>query len=134
MTDDTQHVNIVDWNDRQWEEFKTFLEAKLLTEVVEIIFKKIDGTERTMQATKKSSLISRAMERKLVLDLNIPAAPAKIKRQRKAPPDKLNITVWDVDKEDWRTIKIKTIQNVLTLILKYDYKPSKPFFDLDIFN
>lgn len=132
--DNNTEIAHIEWSDSQWGEFKTFLEAKLHTEVVEIIFKKIDGTERTMQATKKSSLISRAMERKLVLDLNIPAAPAKVKRQRKASADKLNITVWDIEKDDWRTIKVKNIQNVLTLILKYDYQPAKPFFDLDIFN
>lgn len=134
MTDIATIEGIDGWSDSQWSSFRNWLDGLLHSETIEIIFTKVDGTERTMLATKKSSLISKAMELRLVKEQADTASAVKVARQRKAPDSKFNITVWDVDKEGWRTIKVKNIQNILTLILKYDYQPAKPFFDLDIFN
>ena len=131
--EDSKQENIVDWSYNEWWQFRNWLEDLLYKEVVEVIFTKVDGTERTMLATKKQDIVRVAMERRLVLDLETPGAlPTKEKNPRKAPADKLMLTVWDTERGDWRTIKVKSITNILTLVLKYDYKPKRTIVDLDI--
>lgn len=115
---------LVEWTDSQWTAFKFWLEDTLRTETVEIIFTKVDGTERTIQATKQPGIITESLERRKIMEalskegdtLKPLRAPRKVKQKEDL------VLVWDIVAEDWRTIRLRSIRNLLTLILKYDYK------------
>lgn len=114
-----------DWSEEQWNNFRTWLEDILRDNIVTIIFTKADGTERTIQATKKSSIVTTAIERKKIMQTLTSDGigtlkPVRAQRKDKSKDDLL--LVWDTEADDWRTIKVKKILNILTLILKYDYK------------
>lgn len=114
-----------DWSEGQWNNFRTWLEDILRDNIVTIIFTKADGTERTIQATKKSSIVTTAIERKKIMQTLTSDGigtlkPVRAQRKDKSKDDLL--LVWDTEAADWRTIKVKKILNILTLILKYDYK------------
>lgn len=114
-----------DWSEEQWNNFRTWLEDILRDNIVTIIFTKADGTERTIQATKKSSIVTTAIERKKIMQTLTSDGIGTLKPVRAQRKDKSKDTlllVWDTEADDWRTIKVKKILNILTLILKYDYK------------
>jgi len=123
-------TDLVDWTPEQWDNFKTWLEDLLRGEVVQVIFTKSDGTERTMLATKQQSVITPAIERKKIVETlnsgDITTQP-KARPARAAKSGDGLILVWDVEADDWRTIKVKKILNILTLILKYEYQPPPQF-------
>lgn len=119
-----QDETAIEWTDGQWTAFKFWLEDLLRAETVEIIFTKVDGTERTIQATKKPGIITESLERRKIMDaltkdgdtLKSARPPRKVKQKEDL------VLVWDTSAEDWRTIRLRSIRNLLTLILKYDYR------------
>lgn len=125
--------NTVDWSQEQWDNFRTWLEDLLRVDTVQIIFTKTDGTERTMLATKQQQVITPAIERKKIVETlnssdleNVPVKKSRPLRNKDLK-DGL-ILVWDIEADDWRTIKVKKILNILTLILKYEYREPPPLF------
>lgn len=114
-----------EWTPEQWQSFKVWLENLMYDGVVEVIFTKADGSTRTMQATKRAALINelKPAESAVTSDRTNTNGDKPRKRPKLSEEAKReNILVWDVDLGDWRTLKVKKIQNILTLILKYDYK------------
>jgi hypothetical protein len=118
---------ILEWDDNQWRKFKYWLHDLLEGEVVELQFVKVDGSHRTMLATRHGGKAAR----KVAETSGDRQAPVP----RSRPPTKKtehNIIVWDTVADDWRTIKIKNLTNIYTLILKYDYRENtSPFDPLD---
>lgn len=118
---------ITEWTDTQWDNFSFWLEDLLRSETIEVIFTKADGTERVMQCTKKTSIVNegiKALEAKRSQEVKEETV-AKPKKN-KAPSKVGNITVWDVDAGDWRSFRIRSLTNVLTLVMKYDYREPAP--------
>ena len=83
-----------------------------------------------MLATKQQSVITPAIERKKIVETQ---TSSDITTQPKARPARATksvaglILVWDIEADDWRTVKVKKILNILTLILKYEYQPPPQF-------
>lgn len=113
-----------DWTDGQWAAFKFWFEDLLRAETVEVVFIKADGSERTMQATKQPRLITESLERRKIMDaLTTEGITSKpLRAPRKIQPKEDLVLVWDTLAEDWRTIRLRSIVNMLTIILKYDYR------------
>lgn len=127
MSDAIQSESIIDWDDNQWSSFKQWLEDLLRDNTVELIFKKADGTIRTLQATKKYSVYNEYLKQqekqkreKQVESGQAQSVPEKPKEtKQKNLGDAL--LVWDVEINNWRIVKIRNLLNILTLIIKYDY-------------
>lgn len=120
---ETPNGTITEWTDQQWDNFSVWLESLLREETVEVVFTKSDGSERVMRCTKKTKIIDegvKLLEQKRSKDASDEVLPKKPKRN---VPVKLgNITVWDVDAGDWRSFRIRSLTNILTLVMKYDYR------------
>ena len=75
-----------------------------------VIFTKTDGTERTMRCTLKQGLLPMQEATKADganPDHSQPTDPA-VTPQRKPKPQ-TNISVWDLEKEAWRSFNIGTV-------------------------
>lgn len=81
----------------------------LKSNVCEVVFTKADGTERTMKATLQAKYIP-------IVENN----PDKPKRTKKAV-DGL-VTVYDVEKEDWRSFKV---ENIISFTILNNYNNNK---------
>lgn len=110
----------IEWTDDQWKNFTNWLKVLLQDNVVEVVFTKANGEERTMRATKNSTTIDRDIQLKLAS--GNPDAIKEKKTRRKSAEINNNILVWDVDISDWRTFNVRKLNNILTIILKYDYR------------
>jgi hypothetical protein len=117
---------VSDWTDDQWTNFKWWLENLLRGEVVEIIFTKTDGSERVMRCTMDPLVVAagvKILEERRSRAVTSTGGDVPSKNSRPKPKERLeNITVWDVEAEDWRSFKIRSLTNILTLIIKYDYR------------
>lgn len=133
MSEENTVGKITTWSDSQWNQFKYWLEDLLRSETVELIFTKADGSTRTMLATKKSDII---LEQSIKLKEQENASIAEVstnttivssvtKQKSKNLGD--GILVWDVEINNWRIVKVKNLINVLTLIIKYDYREIEMF-------
>ena len=94
-------MQMVNTNELATEAGKTFVKTVLTEGVAEITFTKVDGTERTMKCTLNSKIVPQVINEK---------EPAKTKTQN---PDV--ISVWDVEKEGWRSFRWNSIKG-----LKFD--------------
>ena len=103
--------------------FKGWLEDLLHEGVVEIVFTKTDGSSRIIRATKKQSLINMEAAGGGAATL-FSAGGTRRKSIVNPESKKENIIVWDTDQQGWRTVKVKKIENLITIILKYDYQTS----------
>jgi len=93
-----------DHKERNWEQFlerKSILLHLLHDNIVEVKFIKADGTDRTMMCTLKPGLIPEHKRYFKEEDDN-----------RKDNPDV--IAVYDIEKEDWRSFKVKSVYSFLT--------------------
>jgi hypothetical protein len=115
---------ITEWTDPDWDRFKIWLENLLYNQTIEISFTKVDGSPRTMQATKKTFVINEGIKRKQ--DREQSRGKTSVKPRPALPAVQDNLLVWDVEVDDWRTIKVRNITNILTLLLKYN-KVDLPF-------
>lgn len=115
----------LDWGDDEWKYFKGWLEDLLRLETVELEFVKADGSQRTLRATK-NGLSSRIEDKKKRQEI-AGVVKESTTRQRKPGGGEYNVLLWDIDADDWRTVKVKNITNIYTLMLKYDFKIKKPF-------
>lgn len=96
---------ITEWSDEDWLNFRKWLVDVLFGQTVEIIFTKADGTERVMNCTLLSSRIN---------------YQPRGKEKNFKPQTRETIAVWDVDKGEWRSFKVRSITNIIPLILKYN--------------
>ena len=94
---------VTEWSENEWLNFRQWLVEILFGRTVEIIFTKADGSERVMNCTLMSARINYQNKQ----------------RQKKSATTHDNITVWDVDKNEWRSFKLRSITNIIPLILKY---------------
>lgn len=120
---ETPSGTITEWTDTQWGNFSFWLESLLREETIEVVFTKSDGTERVMRCTKKNSVVAegvKLLEEKRAKDITDSSLPKKPSRQ--APQKVGNMTVWDVDAGDWRSFRVRSLTNILTLVMKYDYR------------
>lgn len=70
---------------------------RLLKEVLEVTFTKVDGTERKMKCTLKSDML--------------PASEAaSADKPRETPTDA--IAVWDLEKSAWRSFKASSVKEI----------------------
>jgi uncharacterized protein YccT (UPF0319 family) len=86
------------------EEFKSWLKGLLHEGPVTITFTKVDGSERVMQCSLKSDLLPPivvAVEEGVELP---------VKKERKVNPEV--VAVFDLEKQDWRSVKYETIKEV----------------------
>lgn len=72
--------------------------------ICNVIFTKVDGTERTMRCTLKQDLLP---VQEAVADESQQTIKA-ITPQRKPRPES-NISVWDIEKSSWRSFNITTV-------------------------
>ena len=116
---------VSEWTDDQWTNFKWWLENLLRGEVVEVIFTKTDGSERVMRCTMAPLVVAagvKILEERRSRTAPSTAGDAPPKKSRPKPKERPdNLTVWDVEAEDWRSFKVRSLTNILTLIIKYDY-------------
>lgn len=85
---------IVDWDDNQ--QFKHWLTEELRNNIITVVFTKKDGTERVMKCTLKSDVV----------------VPYEQKTERKKVQNEEIVSVWDVEKNAWRSFNITTISEV----------------------
>jgi hypothetical protein len=76
---------------------KTELLQWLKTNEVEVIFTKVDGTERIMKCTLKSEFL-----------------PESLATHHKTPSDQV-VNVFDLDKQSWRSFRLDSIKSVKVL-------------------
>jgi len=79
---------------------KETLKSRLKEESLKVTFKKIDGTERVMNCTLQESFLPK---------LEITTEPKRIKKDSDT-----NLSVWDLDKNSWRSFRIEGIIKVET--------------------
>lgn len=114
---------VTDWTDDQWGIFTHWLQDLLRNETVEVVFTKTDGTQRAMICTMQSDIISagvKLLEEKRAQSVTDEKTPKqKIGNTTKKKVG--NIAVWDVEAQSWRSFRVRSLVNVITLIMKYDY-------------
>lgn len=72
--------------------FETITEI-LKKSIVQVVFKKTDGTERVMKCTLNEKYLK----------------PYTKKTDREKAPNKDTISVWDLDNEGWRSFKLENV-------------------------
>lgn len=94
------------WTDAEWTEFKQALKFTLqVAESRTITFVKADGTERVMRCTLNENHLPAVITKPSSED-------TKPKRNRSQSLYLLLINVFDLDKQDWRSIKLKSIIDI----------------------
>jgi hypothetical protein len=85
--------------DSEVEEYVMFerelLKEALESNIVEVTFNKVDGTERVMNCTLMEDVI-----------------PSKIPTKETKEPRAVNanvLNVWDIDKRDWRSFRVANV-------------------------
>lgn len=88
----------------------TMLTKYLHEGIVEVVFTKKDGTDRVMNCTQVEHLIPKEKHPKLEpsFDANGEPLPFTVRAER---PMQL-LTVFDVDKQDWRSFNYTTIKTI----------------------
>ena len=76
---------------------------------VTVVFTKKDGSERTMTCTKQLALIPQEKHPKTTV-VNEALVVTAIKTPREHDPEL--ITVFDVEKQDWRSFRYTTVKNI----------------------
>ena len=84
-------------------EVREWLKGHLRFGEVTIIFKKVDGTLRTMRCTTCPELLPPAPE-------PIEGQEVSVKKERKENPDVAR--VYDLDKKDWRSFRFDSVTEV----------------------
>lgn len=79
--------------------FRSWLKDMLEVDECKITFTKADGTERVMRCTLEHSVVSKY-----------------IKKTDRKSTNTDSIRVWDLDKDDWRTVKYDSIKQVSFII------------------
>ena len=106
---------ITDWDDNQWASFRDWLVLVLENnERVAVTFTKADGSDRTMQCTRQFDQIMANDNQTLLESLH-----TKKSKNVSLETKENNITVYDVEKQGWRSFKVRNITNIHALILKY---------------
>ena len=86
-----------DWTAEDWEIFSTWLRGLLHTNVVNVTFMKVDGTERTLKCTLNPELL--------------PVAPVtESKKERKVSAT--TIAVFEVDLQEWRSFRVADVKRI----------------------
>lgn len=78
---------------------KNELIEMMKTSIVEVVFEKVDGTLRTMDATLCDAIIPEQ-----------PASDGEVNRNRK--PNEAVQVVWDAAIQEWRTFRWASVQKV----------------------
>lgn len=78
---------------------KNELIEMMKTSVVEVVFEKVDGTLRTMEATLSDAIIPEQ-----------PAPSSEVNRNRK--PNETVQVVWDAAAQGWRTFRWTSVKSV----------------------
>jgi hypothetical protein len=87
-------MQMVNTNQLNTEEGKVFVSKVLREGVAQITFTKVDGTERLMKCTLSEKVVPKATEEKT---------------STKTPNPNI-ISVWDVEKEGWRSFRWDSIK------------------------
>jgi hypothetical protein len=86
-----------DWTEDDWAIFSTWVRGLLHTNVVNVTFMKVDGTERTLKCTLNPELL--------------PAVPVtETKKERKQSTT--SIAVFEVDLKEWRSFRVADVKRV----------------------
>lgn len=80
-----------------------WLVEKLKKQIVTVSFTKTDGSRRVMKCTLKDEYLPPKTVEQLA------AASGLLKKKNRSPD---MITVWDVEKNDWRSFKLTTVTGV----------------------
>jgi len=89
-------MSVLDWNQKDKVELRDWLRGLLRSEVVDIVFEKKDGTERTMKCTLKEDTV----------------VPYEAKTEWKKVVSEENLAVWDVEKGGWRSFRLDSIKEI----------------------
>lgn len=80
---------------------KSIIVDLLKSNIVTVVFTKVDGTERTMKCTLKEDILPKSDISRLV------------EEQTNARKQNDNvIAVWDVDNNGWRSFRLDTVQQI----------------------
>lgn len=80
-----------------------WLVEKLKKQIVTVSFTKIDGSRRVMKCTLKDEHLPKTVEQ-------LAAVLGPLKKKKNRSPDM--VTVWDVEKNDWRSFKLSAVTGV----------------------
>jgi len=86
-----------DWTAEDWEIFSTWLRGLLHTNVVNVTFMKVDGTERTLKCTLNPELL--------------PVAPVTENEKERTVSNTV-IAVFEVDLQEWRAFRVAGVKRV----------------------
>lgn len=84
-----------------------WLKTMLRKSVVEVVFTKKDGTERTMKATLKAEYLPVIQPKSEVLGVTTEEASSPRPRAKSAD----SIAVWDVEANGWRSFRWDSIKS-----------------------
>jgi hypothetical protein len=91
------HAPKSDWASEDWEIFQSWLRGLLHSNIVNVTFTKVDGTERTMKCTLNPEFL--------------PAVPVtEAKKERKVSPT--SIAVFEVDLKEWRSFRVADVKRI----------------------
>jgi hypothetical protein len=118
MSEVTEQIpvgTVTTWSNDQWNKFEMWLERILFQHNVEVIFTKVDGTERVMNCTK---------DIRYILENTPESKPKESSKPRKKKLTESSqesgvVTAFDTDLNQWRSFKLRNITNIHALILKY---------------
>ena len=86
-----------DWSDEDWAIFDTWLRSILHSNIVQLTFTKVDGTERTMNCT-------------LMPDMLPQVVVSEDKKERKVSTT--SIAVCDVELKEWRSFRTTHVKQI----------------------
>ena len=87
------------WTDDLWANARVLLVEQLRQHRATIVFRKVDGTERTMQCTL------------IPADLPVLAENREVERAPRAVNAEL-LSVFDLEKQEWRSMRIRNIISI----------------------
>jgi hypothetical protein len=106
---------VTTWSTEEWNNFEMWIERVLYQHNVEVIFTKIDGTERVMNCTKDTKYILENTPESKSTDSPKP----RKKKLTESSQESGVVTAFDTDLNQWRSFKLRNITNIHALILKY---------------
>lgn len=92
------HTPKTDWSDKDYELFEKWIRGVLRTNATEIVFTKKDGTERTMRCTLDPEFL--------------PLVEITEGKKKKKDKDPEIISVFDTEKQAWRSFNIRSVRSV----------------------
>lgn len=135
---------ITNWDETGWIEFRDWLREQLRKHPVEVTFIKTDGSERVMRCSLESKYVDAWSQEKIhrqlqkleqiketpsefqqntdnleEKSLDLDSLLAEPSQEKYKNTDPLTLRVFDLDKQQWRSFKVKKITNIYQLLIRW---------------